>query len=215
VKYGDGLDRGRRRAIAGVVAAAMSLGLGAGLRPASAVGTGHFEAILCHCRTQGEANTLKAAAESLGYTAVIQVIHPNDIEVELINGLQTKADADQYCAREQPKLSKSNLHCHAEQEMHGIPSSWSRAKGNGPRNGSSTGNGNGTGKSTGTGNGQPSGSGSTGNPAPGSGKTPPTGQDQPKPPSGSPSKHVHRHGGRHRSNGGDSGFGDLSWIWFY
>lgn len=106
----------------GAAAAAVALGLG--LTPAWASGGGPYEAILCHCRSQAEAQSLQAAAERLGYTAVIQVIHPNDVEVELVNGLATKADADRFCQREQPKLSQAGLHCHTEQEMHGIVAAW-------------------------------------------------------------------------------------------
>lgn len=108
------------------------MALGLGLVPAWAGTAGHYEAILCHCRTQAEATKLRDAAERLGYTAVIQVIHPNDIEVELVNALQTKSDADRFCTREQPKLSTAQLHCHAEQEMHGIPSDWTHNHGPAP-----------------------------------------------------------------------------------
>jgi hypothetical protein len=155
------------------------------------VGSGHYEVILCHCRTQAEANTLQADAQRLGYTAVIQVIHPTDIEVEIVNGLQTQAEAARFCAQEQPKLAKGNLHCHAEQEMHGIPSGW--RNGHGP--------------------GQPP--PTTGHPHPQPPPGPPAGnghhhhngngngnsKDNP------PSKH-HRHQGGHHSNGGSGG---LSW----
>jgi hypothetical protein len=193
--------------IAGAAAVALGLGLGAGPQPASAVGNGHFEAILCHCQTQAEAARLQAAAQRLGYKAVIQVIHPNDIEVELDNGLQTKAEADRFCAQEQPKLSRSNLHCHAEQEMHGLPSDWTQ------------GNGGGT----------------TGHPkAPPSTPTPPTTKPRPpitkstppssQPPTGQstpPSRHVHKHhsnhaGSHHPSDGWFPGYGSYNrWAWFY
>jgi hypothetical protein len=134
--YGNQLQRARgHRVAAGVGAVALAIGLGAGLSPARAMGNGHYETIVCHCRTMAEANTLQADAQRLGYRAVIQVIHPTDIEVELVNGLQTKTEADRFCAQEQPKLDQAHLHCHAEQEMHGIPSGWTQNPGSGGASG--------------------------------------------------------------------------------
>jgi hypothetical protein len=91
---------------------------GTGARAAT---TGRWEAILGgHLKTDQEALTIQAKAQSLGLKAVIQHIGPGNIEVEIINGQATKQAALAACAQAKPV----GVRCSVEQEFHGIPAEW-------------------------------------------------------------------------------------------
>ena len=83
---------------------------------------GRWEVILGHFKTMREAQAAQAHAESRGYKAVIQPIGPGNVEVEIANGLASRADATTFCSR----ARSHGIHCSVEEEFHGYPSGWGR-----------------------------------------------------------------------------------------
>jgi hypothetical protein len=82
--------------------------------PAGADG-GHWEAFLGHFGSQGEAKAVASKANSHHIATLIQKISGSNWEVEVANGLSSKAAAESKCG----PARHAGLHCSAEVEFHG------------------------------------------------------------------------------------------------
>jgi hypothetical protein len=103
----------------GFLAAALLVG-GTAAPALAAAKHGRWEVILGHFKTRQAAQAAQAHAQSRGYKAVIQPIGPGNVEVEIANGLASRAAANSFCSRAKSR----GLHCSVEQEFHGFPPGW-------------------------------------------------------------------------------------------
>jgi SPOR domain len=108
-----------RMTATGLLAVALLVG-GTAAPAVAAAKQGRWEVILGHFKTRQAAQAAQAHAQSRGYKAVIQPIAPGNVEVEIANGLASKAAASKVCSRARSR----GVHCSVEQEFHGIPLGW-------------------------------------------------------------------------------------------